>query len=512
MLRFRDGAGRVIEKNILHESTLVGSSRGCDLRLKSDMIAPIQCLLSLDRWRLRIRDLTGAGGTTLNGQVIEQATLSDGDELCLGTHRFEVRTNLSGSEFHGFHLDHYQVTEVLGSGGMCWIYGARNALTHEHVALKVLPSNYSPRTLAHFSLEARVGQRLGEHSHVVRMSRIVWAEPVYCIVMEYLEGISLQELVERDGPLPWRQACHYIRETALALAHVHAGKVIHRDLKPNNLIVCRNGRFKLIDFNLALLLEDDQPDRLLQHYRRQVVGTADYISPEQSRRSDQIDARSDLYSLGCVFYFLLTGSVVFPIPEVSQKLQAQRSQPPEDVRQRAPGVPVEIAELVQRLLAKDPAQRIQTAQELAQLLEPFAQAEPVRFDWGAVLTARAATARRRLEKLLAQQAARRQESSRDSSVAVTDSLTDTPGGHGSVRSTSPERRPVEFDLFAALEQGTPCRRAEQQALSELFHLWPQLSPEAQQHLVDEARRLESCRSSENPPAAIPLQAAVSVDG
>jgi serine/threonine-protein kinase len=489
-LRFRDGSGRTLEKNILHESTLVGSAKGCDLRLKSESIAPVHCLISLDRWRLRIRDLSGNGGTKLNGQAIDCGVLSDGDKLSLGIHEFEVRTNMSGSEFTGFYLDRYLVTEVLGSGGMCWLYGARNSLTHEHVALKVLPSNFSPRTLAHFSLEARVGQRLGEHPHVVKMSRIIRADPVYCIVMEYLEGISLQELVDRDGPLAWRQACHFLRQAAFALDHVHSKNIVHRDLKPNNLIICRDGQLKLIDFNLALLLNEESPDRLLSHYRKQVVGTADYISPEQSRRSDLIDHRSDLYSLGCIFYFLLTGQVVYPTPSIPEKLNAQRAQPPRDVRELANDVPEHVAAVVARLLEKDPAQRFQSALEILNALDPITEPEPIDFDWGAVLTARAATARRRLEKLLAKQSVRRREAGQDSSVAVTDNTIDTPGG-SSISPRPPfERPPVELDLFTALEEGSPRQQAEQQFLSELFLLWPQLSPEAQHQLVQQAQKLE----------------------
>lgn len=504
LLRFQDATGRALEKNILHESTLIGSVKGCDLRLKSEQISPVHCLISLDRWRLRVRDLSGNSGTKLNGQPVDAGILTDGDKLTLGPHEFEIRTNLSNSEFQGFHLDRYLVTEVLGSGGMCWLYGARNSLTHEHVALKVLPSNFSLRTLAHFSLEARVGQRLGEHPHVVKMSRIIRADPVYCIVMEYLEGISLQELVDRDGPMAWRQACHYIRQAAAGLAHVHANNVVHRDVKPSNFIVCRDGNLKLIDFNLALILQDAEPDRLLYHYRKQVVGTADYISPEQSRRSDLIDGRSDLYSLGCIFYFLLTGRVLYSTASVPDKLRAQRSDPPPDLRQFAKDVPDHVVAVVQRLLAKDPAERYQSATDVLDALEPIAEPEPIQFDWAAVLSARAATARRRLEKLLAKQSARRREAGQDSSVAVTDNSIDTPGGTTSSPTAANARPPVELDLFTTLDEGSPRLRAEQECLGELFLLWPQLPPEAQQKLVQQAQELERTK---NEPAVTQTAAA-----
>lgn len=504
LLRFRDASGRSIEKNILHDTTLVGSATGCDLRLKSESIAPVQCLITLDHWRLSVRDLSG-GGTKLNGSPVSLASLADGDRLSLGVHDFEIRTNLSGCEFHGFYLDHFQVTEVLGSGGMCWIYGGRNSLTHEPVALKVLPSNYTARTLAHFSLEARVGQRLGSHPHVIRMSRIIRAEPVYCIVMEYLEGISLQELVERDGPLSAPQACHFIRQAAEGLGHVHRCKVVHRDVKPNNLIICRNGVLKLIDFNLAMMLDDEHPDRLLQHYRKHVVGTADYISPEQSVRSDKIDARSDLYSLGCIFYFLLTGRPPFLGESVPLKLRAQRAEPPQDVREAAPSIPDPVAEIVHRLLEKSPERRFQTAEELIDALTPHAQPAPVRFDWSAVLSARSATARKRLEKLLARQSARRREAAQDSSVAIADAMTDTPGGGLAAQSRSlSDSPPIELELFTSLDEGSPPQAAERQALNELFLLWPQLSPNARQQLVDLARRLESLPDSLDLPGTTTL--------
>lgn len=497
LLRFRDGAGRCVDKNLLHESTLIGSAKGTDLRLKSESIAPVQCLITLNRWRLTLRDLSG-GGTRLNDQPVETATLSDGDVLSLGVHQFEIHTNLSGSEFPGFYLDHYEVTEVLGSGGMCWLYGGRNSLTHEPVALKVLPSNFTPRTLAHFSLEARVGQRIGAHPNVIRISRIVRTDPVYCIVMEYLEGVSLQELVERDGPMAWPQACHFIRQAALGLAHIHKQSIVHRDVKPNNFLICREGGLKLIDFNLAFILNDDAPDRLLQHYRKHVVGTADYISPEQSVRSDKVDARSDLYSLGCVFYYLLSGNVLFPGNSVPDKLQAQRTKTPRDILHLQPGLPEDVARIVRKLLEKSPEERFQTADELAIALEPLATAQHVRFDWSAVLSARAATAKRRLEKLLARQSARRKEAAQDSSVAVTDSLNDTPSGPGSQQRTLGDSRPIELDLFTALDEGSPQSAAEQHDLSELFHVWPQLSPDARTQLVNLARRLEHPMEGDQP--------------
>lgn len=481
-LLMTDMAGQTLERDVLHETTLIGSGRGCDIRLKSDAIAPAHCILSLDGGTLRIRDLGSRTGTFVNGNRVQQATLSDGDEILLGRHHLRIETNLPGRGFRGFYIDVYQVTEILGSGGMCWIYGGRNSVSRERVALKVLPSHHSARMLAHFGIEARAGLLLN-HPHIVRVQKLAQSETLFFLVMEYLEAISLQELVESQGPVPWRQACSIARQIALGLDHAHRHGVVHRDLKPTNVLCSRHGEVKLIDFGLARIADDPQQEKLARIYANQILGTADYISPEQSRQSHDVDGRSDLYSLGCVLFFALTGSVPFPVPAVKDKIKAHRHQPPRNPQDLIPELPDDVARLVLGLLEKEPEQRPVSARDVAEALTPFALQSSIHFDWQTLLSIRATAAHRRLAKLLA----RRRQTAPElpaTTVELEAGLEPgaTPAGRG--------QRVLEADFMEQLKDGEDGTEVSRADWGELFEIWTQLSDDQRQHLLTSARQME----------------------
>lgn len=479
-----DVSGRVIERDILRETTLIGSGRGCDVRLKSEDIAAAHCIISLDSGTLRLRDLGSRIGTLINGQRARTAVLADGDELQLGRHRLRVETNLLGQMAGGFYMDKYHVTEILGSGGMCWIYGARDSFSRERVALKVLPSRHSPRMLTHFGIEARASLRLN-HPHIVRIYKIVQLESLYFLVMEYLEAITLQELVETQGPLPWKQACSIALQLAMGLSHVHAQGIIHRDVKPANVTCQRTGHVKLIDFGLSMLADDPEQERLSKLYQNQILGTADYISPEQSRLSSDVDARSDLYSLGCTFYYALTGQVLFQQPEVRDKIRAHRHETPIDPRTIIPDLPEDVSKILLRLLAKPREERFQSGAELAEALKPWAQQLPVLFDWQAVLTIRAASAHRRLAKLVSRKRPT-SETVPPAPVVLSESPS-TSSTPGTVMSRSGQT--IEASLMEYLYEEAPSGPVDRRDWGELFEVWTQLTPEQRSKVLDLARDL-----------------------
>ncbi|MDX1966592.1 MAG: FHA domain-containing serine/threonine-protein kinase [Planctomycetaceae bacterium] len=483
-LLLSDVGGNTIERDILRETTLIGSGRGCDVRLKSEDIAAAHCILSLDGGTLRIRDLGSREGTVINGEPIRSAILSDGDEIRLGRHRMRIETNLPGRGFRGFYIDVFQVNEILGSGGMCWIYGGRNSVSRERVALKVLPSHHSPRMLAHFGIEARAGLLLS-HPNVVHVHKLVQADSLYLLVMEYLEAITLQELVETQGPVPWRQACSFVRQLALGLDHVHHRGIVHRDIKPANILCARHGQVKLIDFGLAMLADDPNQERLSRVYANQILGTADYISPEQSRRSHDVDGRSDLYSLGCAMFFALTGGVPFPVLAIKDKIKAHRHQPPRDPREIVRDLPPQVADICLRMLAKERSDRYPSGAAVAEALLEYSQQSPVNFDWSALLSVRATAAHRRLSKLLAKR--RQAADTIPAATVVLESSTEP-----STKPSSRGSRPIEADFMESLRDDTlPSTGAIDRAeWGELFQLWTQLTQEQRQQLLESARLLD----------------------
>jgi serine/threonine protein kinase len=207
--------------------------------------------------------------------------------------------------------------------------------------------------------------------------------------MEYVDGPNLQELAHDYGPLPVGQACEFIRQAALGLQYASEMGMVHRDIKPANLLVQRlssgNGfQVKILDFGLARLQEptDDELYKgsdSIPAREHSVMGTPDYLSPEQARNLHSVDIRSDLYSLGCTFFYLLTAQVPFPGGTALEKMVRHGSEAPVPVHQLRADVSGEISGIIQKLMEKDPANRLQTPRELAQALEPHCHSDTLSF-------------------------------------------------------------------------------------------------------------------------------------
>jgi hypothetical protein len=279
----------------------------------------------------------------------------------------------------------YRVCRLLGRGGMGAVYQAEHALMERPVALKVLRPGLlpDPDAVARFRQEVRAAARL-HHPNLVAALDADQAGPVTFLVMEYVEGQSLAERVATRGPLPAAEACEYARQAALGLQHAHERGMVHRDVKPANLMLTRQGQVKVLDFGLARLLREQAPagveSTVLRAAEGQaaaltgpgvVMGTLDYVAPEQARDSRGADARADIYSLGCTLYFLLTGQVPFPAPNAAEKLARLLSEDPAALADLRPDLPAGLAGVVVRMMAKRPEHRYQTAREAADALAPF---------------------------------------------------------------------------------------------------------------------------------------------
>lgn len=313
---------------------------------------------------------------------------------------FQAERLLHG-RYRGFFIGPYKVVNLLGSGGMGCIFQAVHAKSGEKVALKVLndAAKNDAGMLTRFELEARAGVRL-DHPDIVRTFKVDQSSHVAYVVMEFVEGINLHEHTVLHGTCSWPQVCDFMLQAARGLQHAHENGIVHRDVKPSNLLVSTDGRVRILDFGLAMLDGNEQEDEftLAMIFGHDCLGTSDYMPPEQSKDSHRVDARADVYSLGCTFYYGLTGNAPYPAETNSKKIEAHRTRPVPDVRKAAPEVPAEIAKVVARMMAKSPKDRFQSMDEVIAVLEPFAKRKPLDFDFDRVLRIRANDTRRRMAR------------------------------------------------------------------------------------------------------------------
>ncbi len=271
-------------------------------------------------------------------------------------------------------LGDYRLMEKLGEGGMGAVYRAEHIKLKRIVALKVLPKGRwkDDQAIARFEREMEAIGRL-DHSHIVRAMDAREIQGIRFLVMEFVEGLDLSELVRRGGPLPVADACELIRQAALGLQYSHQHGLVHRDIKPSNLMLTTAGQIKVLDLGLARMQETKYPEEELTG-TGQVMGTADYMSPEQALETRTVDIRTDVYSLGCTLYKLLAGHPPFGRAEYDtplKKLMGHARDPVPPIRQLRAEVPEALAAVIERMLAKEPDGRFATPAEAGNALAPF---------------------------------------------------------------------------------------------------------------------------------------------
>jgi serine/threonine protein kinase len=269
----------------------------------------------------------------------------------------------------GFILGKYRLLRLLGTGGMSSVYLAEHTTLHSKVAIKVLPVKRVDQTsyLARFEREAQQSARLN-HPNIIRTFDLDTSGTIHFIAMEYVEGVDLHAKVKQGGPLDVREAADYVRQAALGLHHAHEEGLVHRDIKPANLILDKRGTVKILDLGLALAGGDSEEESLTREHDEKVLGTADYLAPEQARDSHLADRRSDIYSLGCTLFYLLVGRAPFAKGSLAERIQAHMKKPPPNLLDERADVPPAIAELYFRMLEKHPDARPQSAREIADSL------------------------------------------------------------------------------------------------------------------------------------------------
>jgi serine/threonine protein kinase len=298
----------------------------------------------------------------------------------------------------------YRVLGLLGVGGMGAVYKAEHRRMERLVALKVISPKLinSPAAVQRFHREVKAAARLA-HPNIVTAYDADQLGAVHFLVMEFVEGKSLAQVVAERGPLPAPQACEYARQAAVGLQHACDCGMVHRDIKPHNLMLTPEGQVKILDFGLARFVRErelseiyseeslgpiSRTPSLLHRWGEsweeasagtftdsgQVVGSADYIAPEQGHDAHHADIRSDIYSLGCTLYYLLAGRSPFGGESLTQKLTAHQEQTPEPLAVVRTDLPAGLVPIIERMMAKDPAQRFQTPAQVAEALAPFPSA------------------------------------------------------------------------------------------------------------------------------------------
>jgi serine/threonine protein kinase len=334
--------------------------------------------------RLRLSAKPQAARWKIEGTLVERTIFSD---------------RLLQNDTQLLSLGQYHLLEELGRGGMGRVYRALHTIMDRVVALKVISPELvsDPVAVEWFLREVRASTQL-KHPNIVMAYDANESKGMYFLVMEYVHGMTLDALVKKQGPLPIAYVCALMRQAALGLQHAHEKGMVHRDIKPGNLLIPTSEGdtppdvlVKILDFGLARLHGKTGGDTIALRGEAGVLGTPDYIAPEQSRDIHAADIRSDLYSLGCVFYFALAGRVPFPGENAMEKLIKHLMEQPEPLERVRPELPPELVAIVRRLMAKEPAGRCQTPAELVRELEKLPKAF---FDDD---TIRAATVRERLE-------------------------------------------------------------------------------------------------------------------
>jgi eukaryotic-like serine/threonine-protein kinase len=274
-------------------------------------------------------------------------------------------------KYKGFFLGKHKLLGHLGTGGMSSVYLAEHLVMHHKRAIKVLPKTKLGNSsyLARFRREAEAIASLN-HPNIVRAFDIDNEKDTHYLVMEYVEGSDLQTLVKRKGPLSYENAADYIAQSARGLQHSHDAGLIHRDVKPANLLVNKEGRVKLLDLGLALF-SDDTKASLTIDYNDKVLGTADYLAPEQALNSHNVDHRADIYGLGCSLYFLLTGHPPFPEGTIAQRIAKHQHSMPADIRKDRPDCPGELDGICVKMMQKDPKFRYSSCDVVAETLEAW---------------------------------------------------------------------------------------------------------------------------------------------
>jgi len=269
----------------------------------------------------------------------------------------------------GFFIGKYKLHSRLGVGGMSQVYLGEHIMMKRLVAIKILDPALceSSSYLTRFYRESQATAAL-DHHNIVKAYDVGCEGKTHFLVMEYVEGVTFQQLVEKDGPLPYDKALEYLRQAADALECAHQNGIIHRDIKPGNLMLNTKNVVKLLDLGMVRLTQDEMTSITIRH-NESMLGTADYLSPEQALDSHHVDHRTDIYSLGCTFYFYLTGQPPFNDGTMALRLMKHQTEEPTALNLKRPDIPDAVVRICKKMMAKRPEDRYQSSADISRVAQ-----------------------------------------------------------------------------------------------------------------------------------------------
>ncbi|MBZ0137801.1 MAG: protein kinase [Planctomycetes bacterium] len=393
-VRIVDGIDAGIEKELPDEgSVTIGRRSSCDLVLRVDSVSREHCRIEKSEGAYWLYDNGSSNGTLLNGLRIEKAKLVHGDVVTLdrvtleyleeadSAHTREMirefvvqnRPDVDGTytaenSLIGKTLKHYKVLSVIGEGGMALVYKSRDERNGDIVALKVLKrgETVDQENLQRFLKEFKTGSKLN-HPNIMQVYEIGEVDGTYFIAMEYINGSSLQEVLDEKGRLSAEGTLKIGIQVAKALEFAFSQRIIHRDIKPENILISREGEVKITDLGLAKELKRYVSVNITK--TGEGIGTLHYMSPEQVENTRDVDQRADIYSLGATLYECLCGQPPFDEVGVWKFVEAINEKPPPNLNDRVPNLHAEVWPVVDKALSKRPEERQQTPTEFREELE-----------------------------------------------------------------------------------------------------------------------------------------------
>ena len=289
--------------------------------------------------------------------------------------RWQLRRLLQGVS-GGFFIGKYKLLQKLGEGGMGAVYQAEHTMMRRLVAIKLLPiqPNKSVKAAHHelmlerFRRECQATAAL-DHRNVVRVHDFDSNGKCYYLVMEFIDGIDLHRVVVDEGPLPVESAIRYVRQAAAGLGYAHREGLIHRDVKPANLLRDSGGTIKLLDLGVALMPTNESAESSITQDGKMLLGTVDFLAPEQALDAHNVDPRADIYGLGCTLYYLLIGEAPYPTGSKAQRLLNHQLKPCPSLTEQRPDIPPAIEAICHRMMAKTPDERYQSCEQLIAALD-----------------------------------------------------------------------------------------------------------------------------------------------
>ncbi|TVR39295.1 MAG: FHA domain-containing protein [Planctomycetota bacterium] len=347
------------------DKVMFGRQRTCDVQIMDSMASREHFLIRRDGNLYTLVDLESRNGTHLNNRKINERQLDFGDVIRVGEVEYILVKEDGDADVRDLLTKKYTILEKIGEGGMGIVYKAIQKSMERKVALKILAPKYSSRSrfVDQFIREARAAGALN-HPNIIQVHDVASENGVHYFSMEFIDGPTAMRMLNNEGKLPESVACEIIRQTAKALAYAHEQRIIHRDIKPDNIMVTSNNTVKLADLGISKTFDEAEAEGK----PKRIVGTPHYMAPEASL-GNRIDHRVDIYSLGVTFYHLLSGHTPFSGTKAAEVLKAHIRDTPPPLISLVPGLDPEVVQLVEAMMAKEVEERIQSAEEISERVQ-----------------------------------------------------------------------------------------------------------------------------------------------